>query len=129
MIMNITKRNTVQRTLVLDAVRKLRSHPTSAEIYDEVRVLHPSISRATVYRNLAVLADSGEILRIPMPGGADRYDFRIDCHAHAECTECGRIFDIELSDSVSVADMVADDHGFDVRSYALVFSGVCEDCR
>ena len=71
-------RNTRQRALVLEAVRSLHNHPTSADVYDAVREKHPSISRATVYRNLNVLTEQGEVLHIPVAGGADRYDFRCD---------------------------------------------------
>ena len=42
----------------------MRNHPTSAEVYERVREKHPSISRATVYRNLAVLAEGGDIVRV-----------------------------------------------------------------
>ena len=42
----------------------MHNHPTSAEVYERVREQHPSISRATVYRNLAVLVESGEIERV-----------------------------------------------------------------
>ena len=49
-------RNTIQRALVLEAVRSLHNHPTSADVYEAVRRTYPNISRATVYRNLGVLA-------------------------------------------------------------------------
>ena len=68
-------RNTIQRALVLEAVRSLHNHPTSADVYEVVRERHPNISRATVYRNLGVLASRGDVLRVEVPNGADRYDF------------------------------------------------------
>ena len=55
------KRNTIQRTLVLEAVNRLRFHPTAEEIYDDVIREHPHISKATVYRNLNQLAEDREI--------------------------------------------------------------------
>ena len=88
-------RNTKQRAVVLDAVRSLHNHPTSADIYDVVHRDHPNVSRATVYRNLSVLSERGEVLRIPVPNAADRYDFRCDSHFHAKCSRCGGVFDIE----------------------------------
>ena len=54
-------RNTKQRAVVLDAVRSLHNHPTSADIYDVVHRDYPNVSRATVYRNLSVLSDRGEV--------------------------------------------------------------------
>ena len=67
-----TTRNTIQRALVLEAVQSLHNHPTSADVYEVVRARHPNISRATVYRNLGVLANRGEVLRVEVPNGAAR---------------------------------------------------------
>lgn len=120
-------RNTVQRSLVLEAVRSLHNHPTSADVYEAVRKKHPSISRATVYRNLGVLAEKGEVLHIPVTGGADRYDFRCDCHFHAICDKCGAVYDVEMPDADPISQ-VKDSHGFNVTGYDLIFHGVCPDC-
>ena len=51
-------RNTIQRQLVLSAVRQLQNHPTADEVYQKVQKSCPTISRATVYRNLKLLANS-----------------------------------------------------------------------
>ena len=89
-----TTRNTIQRALVLEAVRSLHNHPTSADVYEVVREKHPNISRATVYRNLGVLANRGEVLRVEVPNGADRYGFLNRPHYHAKCRVCGGVFDV-----------------------------------
>lgn len=122
-------RNTVQRALVLEAVRSLHNHPTSADVYEAVRRKHPSISRATVYRNLGVLADRGEVLRVEVPNGADRYDHLNQPHYHAKCRLCGRVFDIDMPYRDDLVDGVDDAHGFSIEGHQLVFTGVCADCR
>lgn len=68
--MAVQRRNTKQRKLVLDAVRQSYNHPTADEIYNAVRAQDDKISRGTVYRNLNLLADAGEILSIKTPGAA-----------------------------------------------------------
>ena len=68
--MAVQRRNTRQRKLVLDAVRQSYNHPTADEIYNVVRAQDDKISRGTVYRNLNLLADAGEILSIKTPGAA-----------------------------------------------------------
>lgn len=120
-------RNTRQRALVLEAVRSLHNHPTSADVYDAVREKHPSISRATVYRNLGVLTEQGEVLHIPVAGGADRYDFRCDCHYHAICRECGVVYDVEMP-SEGLLSSVRDTHGFQIEGFDIIFTGLCPDC-
>ena len=68
--MAVQRRNTKQRKLVLDAVRQSYNHPTADEIYNAVRAQDDKNSRGTVYRNLNLLADAGEILSIKTPGAA-----------------------------------------------------------
>lgn len=93
--MAVQRRNTKQRKLVLDAVRQSYNHPTADEIYNAVREQDDKISRGTVYRNLNLLADAGEILSIKTPGGS-RFDRTIEPHAHIICTSCSRVIDVPL---------------------------------
>lgn len=122
-------RNTIQRTLVLEAVQSLCDHPTSADVYEVVREKYPNISRATVYRNLGVLANRGDVLRVEVPNGADRYDFRNASHYHAKCSVCGGVFDIEMPRLDNIASRVSDNHGFIIEGHDIIFSGVCSACR
>lgn len=124
-----TTRNTIQRTLVLEAVQSLHNHPTSADVYEVVREKYPHISRATVYRNLGVLANKGDVLRIEVPNGADRYDFRNKPHYHAKCRVCGGVFDIEMAQLDDLTDRVTDAHGFAIEDHEVIFNGVCPDCQ
>ena len=76
----MVKRNTIQRALVLETVNKLQNHATADEIYEAIISEHPNISRATVYRNLKLLSEMGEIRRLEIPGGPDRFDHRVHNH-------------------------------------------------
>ncbi|MEQ3364043.1 Fur family transcriptional regulator [Raoultibacter massiliensis] len=122
-------RNTIQRALVLEAVQSLHEHPTSADVYEAVRAKHPNISRATVYRNLGVLADKGEVLRVEVAGGADRYDFFNEPHYHARCRQCGMIFDVDMPYRSDLTEDVIDSHGFKIEGHQIMFDGVCPDCQ
>lgn len=122
-------RNTVQRALVLDAVKKLHHHPTSADIYDAVRREHPSISRATVYRNLNVLAEQGELRRVEVPSGADRFDYRIAPHYHVRCSACGRVWDADLPYFENLTARPEQARDFEVQGHDIMFTGLCAQCR
>ncbi len=121
-------RNTIQRALVLEAVRSLHSHPTSADVYEVVRERHPNISRATVYRNLNVLVDRGAVLRVEVPNGADRFDFHNEPHYHALCRVCGRVVDIDMPYQHDLAEKVNDAHGFAIEQHHIIFEGICPEC-
>ncbi len=121
-------RNTIQRQLVLDAVRRLKSHPTANEVYIEVVKTAPNISRSTVYRNLNNLSETGEILHILLPDSADCYDHRTDSHYHAHCRCCGKVCDIELPEINNILNNVQEADGFLCENHSLVFMGLCHDC-
>ena len=114
--MAVQRRNTKQRKLVLDAVRQSYNHPTAEEIYNAVRAQDDKISRGTVYRNLNLLADAGEILSIKTPGGS-RFDRTIEPHAHIICTSCSRV--AKASEQI----------GWNVTSNYTIFEGLCPNCR
>lgn len=115
---------TKQKEAILGIVCTLRSHPTADEVYGKLRKEIPNISLGTIYRNLNQLADNGDIQRVIMPNGADRYDFRIDQHQHLKCVKCAKIYDIEAK-----VDIALSDSRFEVESYTLVLNGVCKNCK
>ena len=118
------QRNTVQRTLILDAVRSVRTHPTADEIYNMVSGRCPGISRGTVYRVLGNLAVEGEILRIPVADAPDRFDLTVQPHAHGKCDCCGRVFDINLENYPTEGK----NPDFIVASISVIASGRCRSC-
>ena len=123
------KRNTIQRRLVLEAVNRLQNHATAEEIYDEIVREHPHISRGTVYRNLKQLSEAGEIRKLEVPGGADRYDHRTFSHYHVRCVKCGRVFDVEMDYIEHLEQSIRDDHGFIINGHDIMFRGICPECR
>lgn len=129
MIVVIIQRNTIQRSLVLEAVVRLQCHATADEVYAEIIKEHPSVARGTVYRNLNQLAKRGEIRKIEIPGGADRYDHRCDDHYHARCIKCGRAFDVEMEYLSGLEQAIKEAHGFEVIGHDIIFRGTCSDCR
>ncbi len=122
------KRNTIQKKLVLDAVLRLADHPTAEQVYAEVVKEHPTVSKATVYRNLNGLSQSGVLRHIPMPDGADRFDHRLTPHAHIECTVCGRVCDAFVEDDAGLDAQVERQTGFRRATHELMFRGVCPGC-
>ena len=117
---------TRQRQIVLSIVRRPGEHLTADGIFQLAREQMPSIAMGTVYRNLGQLAACGEIRRIPMPDGADRYDGNTCPHEHITCTRCGRVVDVHLGD---LAGYIEQHSGIKVSSYELTINGICPMCR
>lgn len=121
-------RNTIQRSIVLSAVRALKTHPTAEEIYREINSVHPNISRGTVYRNLNVLAEQGVILRVLIPDAADRFDFNTVGHYHFRCRECDSVFDVDYPYQADINSEISQKYGCEVAEHTIVFSGKCAEC-
>jgi Fur family peroxide stress response transcriptional regulator len=91
-----------QRKAVLDTVCATREHPTAEMVYSALKEENPKISLATVYRNLNLLADTGDILKLSIPGRCDRFDGFTKEHLHLYCVSCGKIEDIEGLDTSNI---------------------------
>ena len=122
-------RNTLQRKLVYETLARLARHATANEIFTLISREHPSISRATVYRNLNVLADEKRIRRVAVPNAACRFDARVGAHQHAHCEQCGRIYDLDLPSLDSSIQAVAQSIGFSISNVQIMLHGLCAHCR
>lgn len=120
-------RMTKQRMVILEELRNVHSHPTADEVYGMVRQRLPRISLGTVYRNLDLLAESGDILKLESAGSQKRFDGNVTPHQHVRCTQCGRVGDV--MEPVRLPDISgARAPGFIVLSGRIEFEGVCEAC-
>lgn len=93
-----------------------------------VRQKDSRISRGTVYRNLSILAKSGEIAHVKVPS-ADRYDLRTDWHYHLFCVSCGAVSDAPLPYQRANDEKAGQEMGFRVQRHRTVFEGLCANCR
>ncbi len=116
---------TEQRRIVYEIVMNACNHPTAEQIYMEAKRIRPNIAIGTVYRNLGILSENGDILHIPIIDGPDRYDKTIRPHEHMVCTKCGHVVDAEIGDLTS---LLATQTGLDIRSYELNLKGICPEC-
>ncbi len=116
---------TRQRQLILEIIDAARNHPTAQEIFQKARGRMPAIALGTVYRNLGILADGGEIRRIVLPGQPERYDRAGEPHDHMVCAVCGELFDLNLKD---FRPQLEREMGVSVLSYELQVQCICPNC-
>ena len=122
-------RKSSQRDAILKVVKNTDSHPGAEWIYEEVKKEIPNISMGTIYRNLRLLADTGQIKDISIPGTPDHFDGRIDNHHHLVCEKCGGIFDLDESLDTNMEQKIFQQTKFRVRVKYLKFIGLCSDCQ
>ncbi len=119
-----------QRESIKHFLAETKEHPTADTVYLHVKKQFPNISLGTVYRNLNLLTDLGEAVKISTPDGGDRFDGRLEPHNHFLCTKCGRLLDLDLDmKSIEEVNRLAAE-GFDgrIESSTTLFYGECSDC-
>jgi Fe2+ or Zn2+ uptake regulation protein len=125
---NISRRATKQRKIILEELRRVRTHPTADSIFKMVRKRLPSISFGTVYRNLNLLKDEGKILELTCGKYSCHYDGNPQMHYHFFCLHCGKIFDIEELNLEDLNKMLNKKSDFVARYHRLDFYGYCGKC-
>jgi len=90
---------TPQRVAVLRELGK-KTHPTMEEIYIGIREENPTISLATVYKNVNLLKEQGVVIEINIPNGKMRYDYLARPHIHLVCKSCNCIEDLDYDENL-----------------------------
>ncbi len=124
----VVRKHSKQRDMIMDFLMTRKDHPTAETVYLNVRELNPRISLGTVYRNLTLLAENGEILRISMGENMDRFDADTSPHYHFICNDCGSVIDLDMEDIDYVTDVAAKRFGGKIAGHVTYFHGTCEKC-
>ena len=125
----VQMRMTRQRQVILEELRKVSTHPGADEIYTMVRRRMPRISLGTVYRNLEVLSDLGEIRKIEMGGTLKRFDGKAEDHYHIRCMICQRVVDAPVKLMPNLEKSLKGKTEFKILGHQLEFVGVCPQCQ
>ncbi len=123
------QRDTWQRETILHILRNGRAHPTADAVYEEVRKTVPRISKGTVYRNLRILRERGDIAALELSGKLTRYEGRQEPHYHFVCESCGSVFDLDEPVDQDLNARVEEKTGFTVLYHHLEFRGRCSGCE
>jgi Fe2+ or Zn2+ uptake regulation protein len=121
-------RMTRQRRIILEEIRRNNNHPSAEEIYERVRQKLPRISLGTVYRNLDVLCEWGEIQRLELSGAIKRYDGIPKKHYHIRCVGCNRVDDAPIAPLNELEDDLYGTTVFEIIGHNLEFTGLCPRC-
>lgn len=118
-----------QRELILKTLRENAIHPTAEQLYQFIRNEEPTISLATVYRNLNTLAEKGIIKKIEGLENMAHFDHQTHDHYHFICTQCHQVYDIPCDIAPQLAKNVEAQTGMTVTYYDISFRGICNHCK
>lgn len=117
-----------QRECIKTFLMDRKDHPTADTVYMHVRQEYPNISLGTVYRNLTLLSDIGEISRLNVGDGVDRFDADITPHQHIVCSHCGCVQDLYLPDADRIMSMASQYYNGVISNQTIHFKGTCHEC-
>lgn len=120
-----------QREAIKTFLSTRKDHPTADAVYMQVRKEFPNISLGTVYRNLTLLSELGEVAKIDVGDGVDHFDPNTKAHPHFLCTECGCVQDIEMEDTAAseINQKAAAHFDGEITGSVTYFYGRCAACR
>ena len=124
---------THQRLAIFEALASSREHPSAEQLHKAVQLRIPTLSLATVYKNLEALKAIGAVVDVNPLHEQARYESALPGsgaghpHHHLVCTSCKKVRD--LHDSKLDRLRVRDAQGFDVRAVRVQAEGLCPDCQ
>jgi len=120
---------TPQRLAIIGILAKSDGHPSVESIYDQIKGAFPTMSLATVYRNIVLIKSLGEVLELGFPDGSNRYDGNKPYpHPHVICIKCKKIVDPHLESLDQMKKEVSSETNFKILNHRLDFFGICGDC-
>lgn len=126
--MNTPLKYSRQRESIKEYLMSTKEHPTADMVYQHVRQIYPKVSLGTVYRNLNLLAEIGEVIKIDCGDGYDHFDANIEPHYHVVCNKCSKVYDLEM-EPIGHIDVLAGAHfKGKITGHNLMFFGICEEC-
>lgn len=117
-----------QRESILNNLRERYDHPTAEMVYESLKPANPSLSLGTVYRNLSLMSENGQILRFSTGAGPDRFDAVMHPHAHFICKKCGNVTDMDFVLKNEVLKSASTSFAGIIEDANLQFHGICSDC-
>jgi len=123
----LKERQTIQKTKILEYLCSVTSHPNAETIYNHVKKVIPSITLATVYRNLNLLAKNKKILKLEI-NNEFRFDGDLSHHQHCICKKCGRISD-GFNKKINEYALKNLNNNFKIDQVQIYYYGTCKNCK
>lgn len=117
-----------QRESIKTCLTGRRDHPTADMIYTSIRETYPNISLGTVYRNLNLLVDLGEIQKLTCGDGKEHFDADTSPHYHFVCKSCGSVLDLPMHAISGLEEEAARCLNARIDTHTVYFYGDCADC-
>ena len=118
---------TPQRLTIIEELYK-NGHMNIDELYVNLKKKFPSISLATIYKNINSMIGILYVSEVEIPNKKSVYELTKEEHSHLVCNKCNSILDIDLNLS-TIKDEASKKSGFNLSKSSVVFTGLCPKCQ
>ncbi len=120
---------TFQRMTILSVIDKL-GHANVDEIYESVKESHPTLSLATVYKNIITMVEKSVLVEVPIVGEKSKFELKKREHLHLICVRCNHVYDQDLDENL-IGNMldIATNSSFALKERQLNLYGICKSCQ
>ncbi|MCX7914265.1 MAG: transcriptional repressor [Thermodesulfovibrionales bacterium] len=118
---------TPQRMAILNYLKDNKDHPAVEDIYKSIITQFPTISLATVYKNLEMLKNLGMLKELSIGQDKKHFDPNVSPHHHLICKECKKIVDIDVKFDLNIPEHSK--KGFEIIGSHIEFYGICPECK
>ncbi len=117
-----------QREAIKSFLATRKDHPTAEVVYSEIRKEYPNISLGTVYRNLSLLTELGEIQKISCGDDREHYDADTSTHSHFICSNCHAVIDLVMDNLCFINSLAQANFDGKIEGHSVHFYGLCPKC-
>ncbi|MCI5774452.1 MAG: transcriptional repressor [Erysipelotrichaceae bacterium] len=122
-------RNTLQKQIVMQALKSMHDHPTASQIYAYIHQDYPTISKATVFRILNQACEDGTIMKVMTSDNEAHYEMLNKPHYHMRCRLCSKLIDAPIGYLPELNLSAFDCSDFLIEGHTIEFYGLCADCQ
>ncbi|SFV75571.1 Peroxide stress regulator; Ferric uptake regulation protein; Fe2+/Zn2+ uptake regulation proteins [hydrothermal vent metagenome] len=118
---------TPQRISIVEALYA-KGHMNIDDIYSDLHTKFPSISLATIYKNINTMLQIGFLNEVKIPNTKNVYELAKQEHSHVVCEKCGKIVDLSLDTSKLLQEASSKTH-YELDKSSIVLEGLCQECQ
>ena len=117
---------TPQRLEIVDILYK-NGHLNVDDLYKALQNKFPSLSLATIYKNINTMCDKSFLSEVKIPHQKNVYELSKKEHSHAVCTKCNAVMDINL-DTLNILNQAKKLSNYNLNASSIIFNGTCPNC-
>ncbi len=117
-----------QREAIREYLASTKSHPTADMVYNQIQSIYPNISLGTVYRNLNLLVEQGDAIKLSCGDGMEHFDYDTSEHYHFICKNCGNVIDLNMESINHINTIAGSVFDGKIDGSITYFYGICPAC-